>query len=304
MLTQPRTGSLAARMAATTRILVVEDEHGIAEFLRAFFRASGYDMIHVDPLSVAEVIEAVDEHRPDCVLLDLFLRGFSGKDAYAEFRNHPAFARTPVIVVTAMVHEQKNFDLRPIDGFFAKPFRVAELETIVAERIELARAAALLEHDPWWGFASPDALHDRLNVDVPAAWEGGDPIAAGLVALRNRASLVRHTGEMAADFVLREVAHRLSSALPGGLVARHGDAELAVVLPGTGTADAEEALDAAIDACGHEVTLPGGTTVKIDVCAGLAVCPDHAATTDQLWVAADAALASALDDGTAIDIAR
>ena len=50
-----RPGSLSHRLAATTRILAVEDEADIAEFLRAYFRATGYDLIHLDPESATEV---------------------------------------------------------------------------------------------------------------------------------------------------------------------------------------------------------------------------------------------------------
>src|SRR3954447_22004160 len=97
---QGRPGSLAHRLSASTRILAVEDEADIAEFLRAYFRASGYDLIHLDPLSPAEVVDAVDEHRPDLILLDYGLRGFSGDDAYRQIRAQERFAFVPVIVVT------------------------------------------------------------------------------------------------------------------------------------------------------------------------------------------------------------
>jgi len=81
-----RSGSLSNRLAATTRILAVEDEADIADFLRAYFRASGYDLIHVDPVSTDDVMAAVERERPDLILLDVGLRGFSGLDAYRQLR--------------------------------------------------------------------------------------------------------------------------------------------------------------------------------------------------------------------------
>src|SRR5204862_2585121 len=95
-----RPGSLSHRLSASTRILAVEDEEDIAEFLRAYFRASGYDLMHLDPSSPADVVDAIDEHRPDLILLDYRLRGFSGGDAYRLIRSQERFAFVPVIVVT------------------------------------------------------------------------------------------------------------------------------------------------------------------------------------------------------------
>jgi DNA-binding response OmpR family regulator len=80
-------------------VLVVEDEHDIATSLRAYFRASGTDVVHVDPTAPADVADAVAAHEPTCVLLDLNLRGFSGLEAYEAVRARGL--DTPVIVVTA-----------------------------------------------------------------------------------------------------------------------------------------------------------------------------------------------------------
>ncbi len=266
--------------------------------------ATGYDLVHIDPTSADEVIEAVDEFRPDCVLLDLYLRGFSGRRAYEQFKSHPAFDHTPVIIVSAMIHERDNWVLRPIDGFVPKPFHIGELEQVVSEKIELSRAEACSTRDPWWGFKPPEELHARITEAIPEAWRGGEPITLGVVQLRDRASLVRRTGEMAADFVLRELAYRLSTSLPHGLIARQGPSELAVLLPGCSSTEAGEELATAIEAAGTEITLPGGTEVTVSVAAGVAGCPDHAASADQLWMAADIALAEAIEAGVTLGIAH
>src|SRR5437588_3963485 len=96
-----RTGTLSSRLDPDETILVVEDEADIANFLRAYFRASGQDVVHVDPTSATHVAAAVAEHHPSCVLLDLNLRGFHGLEAYREIRKDDANAFVPVIVVTA-----------------------------------------------------------------------------------------------------------------------------------------------------------------------------------------------------------
>ena len=125
-------GSLSSRLEPTETVLVVEDEYDIATFLRAYFRASGTDVVHVDPTSPDEVAAAVATHKPTCVLLDLNLRGFSGLDAYRRMR--AAGSETPVIVVTADSNPAKR--LVALDEGVAavvhKPFSARELYALVA----------------------------------------------------------------------------------------------------------------------------------------------------------------------------
>jgi CheY-like chemotaxis protein len=118
-------------------VLVVEDEHDIAKFLRAYFRASGQEVVHVDPVSPDQVAAAVAEHRPACVLLDLHLRGFDGLDAYRRIREDPTSAFIPVVVVTAdhSPGVRRQAIAGGVDAFVTKPFKVSDLCRRVAELI-------------------------------------------------------------------------------------------------------------------------------------------------------------------------
>jgi DNA-binding response OmpR family regulator len=124
-------GSLTSRLEPSETVLVVEDEHDIATFLRAYFRASGTDVVHVDPTTAADVAVAVAAHTPSCVLLDLNLRGFSGLDALREIR--ASNGDTPVILVTA--DSNRAAHRRALEeGVVAvvhKPFSAKELYALV-----------------------------------------------------------------------------------------------------------------------------------------------------------------------------
>jgi DNA-binding response OmpR family regulator len=113
-------------------VLVVEDEHDIATFLRAYFRASGTDVVHVDPTTPADVADAVAAHEPTCVLLDLNLRGFSGLEAYHAVRDRGM--ETPVIVVTADPNPRAHRMALSmgVTAVVQKPFSAKELYARVA----------------------------------------------------------------------------------------------------------------------------------------------------------------------------
>src|SRR3989440_11058140 len=129
--TVQKRGGLMSRLEPTETVLVVEDEHDIATFLRAYFRASGTDVVHVDPTTAAEVAEAVATHNPTCVLLDLNLRGFNGLAAYREIRERGT--PTPVIIVTADPNPQTHRTAlnEGVAAVVQKPFSAKELYALV-----------------------------------------------------------------------------------------------------------------------------------------------------------------------------
>ena len=276
-----RPGSIAARLAATTRVLSIEDEADIAEFLRAYFRASGYDFVHIDPGSALEVVRAIESVRPDAVLLDIGLRGFSGLDVYDLVRAERRFDHVPIIVVSADETVRYVERLRhSADDVVSKPFNANTLGGLVASRIAAAQAATA----PLTSAALAEALED----EIASAASRAEPLSFALFHVRGRdgASLVRR---------------RIRELLPAGAVVGTGDGdELAVVLPARAAEDAHELVAAIVLDIGDTVDLPGGASVAVTVTAGVASFPDHAATADELFMAADAALAGADPVGLAI----
>lgn len=299
-----RPGSVSARLAATRRVLVVEDEHDIVDFLRAFFRASGYDVVHVDPDGPGDVVAAVAAHRPDCVLLDIRLRGFSGLDAYRLLRSDPAAALVPVIVVTAD-GEARGPAARlagGIDGFVAKPFHVQALEETVADRI--ARAAALAAAEGGDDLHGPEYLDARLADEMRMAKKTSTSLVLALLRLHGLGDAGRSVGDEAAGWVLRAVAREMGDGLPAAAsVCRTAGDELALLLPATAAEAARVALEVLTEAASGVRTLPGGATVELDVRAGVAGYPEQATDPEQLYMAADGALHDALGPGGAVVVA-
>src|SRR3954451_17236107 len=187
---QGRPGSLAHRLSASTRILAVEDEADIAEFLRAYFRPSGYDLIHLDPTSPEAVVDAMDEHKPDLVLMDHRLRGFSGSDAYRMIRGLERYSFIPVIIVTGDVTARAITaeTASGLDGFVDKPFNVNTLAELVAERIDAARLMTKEGRDDVLGVMTASYLTARLTDELKA---GGTthPVSFALVQLRSRSAI-------------------------------------------------------------------------------------------------------------------
>lgn len=115
-----------------TRILLVDDEQLITDSLSYSLKREGFDVEAVaDGLSA---IKAVEDQRPDLVVLDLMLPDISGFEVCRRLRT---FTTTPVIMLTARGEEiDRVLGLEVgADDYLAKPFSFREL---------LARIQAML----------------------------------------------------------------------------------------------------------------------------------------------------------------
>jgi two-component system phosphate regulon response regulator PhoB len=135
--------SQAAAKTAPTRILVVEDERDIAALVAYHLTKEGYRVRTAE--GGAEALEAAMTDRPDLLILDLMLPGFSGYDVLAELRRRPELAEVPVIVLTARRDEAdrvKGLELGA-DDYVTKPFSPRELVLRVSAVLRRARSPAV-----------------------------------------------------------------------------------------------------------------------------------------------------------------
>jgi two-component system phosphate regulon response regulator PhoB len=136
------------------RILVVEDERDIAALVAYHLTKEGYRVRTAE--GGAEALEAAMAERPDLLLLDLMLPGFSGYDVLAEMRRRPELSDVPVVVLTARRDEAdrvRGLELGA-DDYVTKPFSPRELVlrvTAVLRRAQspaVAGAARMLQGGP------------------------------------------------------------------------------------------------------------------------------------------------------------
>jgi two-component system response regulator RegX3 len=111
-------------MQAEERVLVVEDEAGLADAVRYNLEREGFD---VDVASDGRVgLDRFREKRPSLVLLDLMLPGMSGLDVCRAIR---AESMVPVIMLTAKDAEADKVAGLELgaDDYVTKPFSMREL---------------------------------------------------------------------------------------------------------------------------------------------------------------------------------
>ena len=119
-------------MTSKPRILIVEDEPGIVDFLEMGLRHEGFEVqSELDGLSGLRAFEATP---PSLVILDIMLPGIDGMELCRRIR---ARSSVPVIMLTAKGDVESRVDGfgAGADDYIPKPFRFEEL---------LARVLAVL----------------------------------------------------------------------------------------------------------------------------------------------------------------
>jgi DNA-binding response OmpR family regulator len=80
------------------RILVVEDDPDIVDYLSFFLEDEGYQVESASRCSTAR--EMMDDFRPQVVLIDALLPGKSGLELLVSLRRDPEWSDLPMVVVT------------------------------------------------------------------------------------------------------------------------------------------------------------------------------------------------------------
>jgi DNA-binding response OmpR family regulator len=169
------------------RLLVVEDEAGIAMGLQDGLAAEGYDVEIVGDGPTAEARALRESY--DLILLDVML---PGKDGFAVCRDlRAAGVRTPIIVLTARTQEIDRvlgFELGA-DDYVTKPFSPRELAARVKAVLRRTGAGGQ-PHDVW--------RHGDLAVDFRRfeASRGGRPLDLTPTEFRLLKTFVEHPGDV------------------------------------------------------------------------------------------------------------
>ncbi|MFT4745497.1 MAG: DNA-binding response OmpR family regulator [Nonlabens sp.] len=176
------------------RLLLVEDDAGIARPLTGALRAAGHEVVHVT--SGTEALRAASD--VDAVILDLGLPDLDGVEVCRRLRADHG-ASLPILVLTARAGELDivvGLDAGA-DDYVTKPFRLAELQ---------ARLRALLRR------AGPERAAvlaaGRIKLDVGARRVWLDELELELTPTEHDllALLVSHAGEaVTRETIMREV---------------------------------------------------------------------------------------------------
>lgn len=138
------------------RILIVDDNPALRALLKRLLAgALGHEAVEAENGLAA--VEAFDRVRPDLVLMDLWMPGMDGLEAFKRIRANPQNVDTPIIFVSADTEKSRWVEAfaAGANDFVAKPYDKNELAARIATHLKLASLTRELK--------AKNALLDREN---------------------------------------------------------------------------------------------------------------------------------------------
>jgi EAL domain-containing protein (putative c-di-GMP-specific phosphodiesterase class I)/CheY-like chemotaxis protein len=225
---------LSSSLDAPYRILIVEDDRSQALFAESILRKSSMDVLVV--LEPFQTIAALEQYKPDLILMDLYMPGIDGIELTSIIRERDEFVSTPIVFLSGEQDSDKQYDAINAGGddFLAKPIRPKHLISSVTNRARRARALRERKkssaRDTETGLFDRSFLIDRMTNALIA--EDRSSVAGGLllVEMSNVESIRLELGVDAVEQAMRKLARKIATLLQTNeFASRFGEASLGVL---------------------------------------------------------------------------
>lgn len=128
-----------------TRVLVIEDETEIREFLVSQLEENNMKALGLS--SGEEVRNAIEVFKPHAILLDQMMPGKSGREIVREIRSNVQYADIPIMMVTGLDAEVEKVESLGdgADDYVTKPFSIREVIARINALVRRSQAAHLAQ---------------------------------------------------------------------------------------------------------------------------------------------------------------
>ncbi len=113
------------------RILFADDSVTAQNMGKKILTEAGYEVVAVS--NGAAAVKKIAEQKPDIIILDIYMPGYSGLEVCEKVRASMATVKTPVLLTVGKVEPFRPEDARRVraDGVIIKPFEASDLLAII-----------------------------------------------------------------------------------------------------------------------------------------------------------------------------
>ena len=123
------------------RILTVDDSNSLRRMVAFTLKQAGHDVVQA--VDGSDGLAKAQEQEIDLALVDVNMPSMGGIEMVAEMRKLPAYARTPILMLTTESSAEKKQEGREAGatGWIVKPFSPEQLLAIVDKVLSRNSAA-------------------------------------------------------------------------------------------------------------------------------------------------------------------
>lgn len=154
------------------KILLADDSVTAQNMGRKILTEAGYEVVTVN--NGAAAIKKIAEIKPDLVVLDIHMPGYSGLEVCQRLRETPKLARIPVLLTVGKLEPFRADDARRVkaDAYVIKPFEATELLAVLTRLEDKIVPASPDAEDDEGGWRS------RLRIPAPYMKKEESPVEA------------------------------------------------------------------------------------------------------------------------------
>lgn len=290
------------------RVLIVDDEPGIAGYHALILQEYGMKTRHLS--EPAQVLDVLQEFRPDLVLMDIYMPDCNGRDLAKMIRQLPEYIGMPIVYLSSETDRKIQQSAMGIgaEGFLTKPVIPDELVSAVVIRAERMRhLRALMARDGLTGLFNHTTITQLLDSAIASARRTAGSLCFAMIDIDNFKLVNDSHGHPVGDQVLLAVSRVLQQRLRNtDVVGRYGGEEFAIILKDMTLDQAAKLVDELRTDFSRVAFHAATGDFSCTFSAGVASCARHPQL-ELLREAADKALYQAKRDGrnrVAVDAAQ
>lgn len=107
------------------RILCIDDDVDILVSLKLILKGEGFKVFTAD--SPSNIFDLIQKHKPDLVLLDVYLGQYNGLEICKAMRSYLRTEKTPVLIITSDTEIENAVSDYGATDLLLKPFKTDQL---------------------------------------------------------------------------------------------------------------------------------------------------------------------------------
>jgi len=258
------------------RILIIDADERLANYYASALRqASMLTRILQNPL---EVLTAIDDFRPDLVILDLYMPKCGGLELAAVIRQQRAYVSIPLVFLSTEANLNHHLDALQVSGddFLTKPIATQQLVASLTARVQRARVLrSFMVRDSLTGLLNHTTTMEQLYREHAVAVRQKAPLAFVMTDIDRFKSVNDTYGHPTGDRVLKNLARLIQQRLrQTDIVGRYGGEEFAIILVGADAANAVRLMDEIRERFGQLRQQSDDTEFYVTLSCGIACIED------------------------------
>lgn len=224
---------LGEHYAPPLRVLIIDNDLELANHFCKVLRTEGIETALLTDPSL--IIDTIDTFRPEFILLDMEIPGYSAPELAAIIRYHNDLMGIPIVflynadALNPYIEEMQQIAA----DFIRKPIKDSHLVTAIKMRaVRFRQLAKLMSKDSLTGLLKHTRIKEGINLELVRVQRSDKTLSIAMLDIDHFRQVNKDYGHAAGDRVIVALGYMLKHCLrKGDGIGRYGGEEFVAILP-------------------------------------------------------------------------